>query len=79
LAGGFERFAWHGSANIAIPEIPPHSWGSDGQTPWFRFCGARPINGSMPVYDRQMIDIVIDRWDEFAKKLKDGKVPVFTI
>jgi NAD(P)-dependent dehydrogenase (short-subunit alcohol dehydrogenase family) len=30
-----------------------------------------------PVYDRHMIDIVIDRWDEFAKKLKDGKAPVF--
>lgn len=39
----------------------------------------RPINGSMPVYDRHMIDVVIDRWDEFAKKLKDGEAPVFTI
>jgi hypothetical protein len=26
-----------------------------------------------------MIDVVIDRWDEFAKKLKNGKAPVFTI
>jgi hypothetical protein len=25
LAVGFEPFAWHGSANIAIPEIPPYS------------------------------------------------------
>ena len=32
-----------------------------------------------PVYDRHMIDVVIDRWDEFAKKLKNGKAPVFTI
>jgi hypothetical protein len=32
-----------------------------------------------PVYDRHMIDVVIDRWDEFAKKLKDGKAPVSTI
>jgi NAD(P)-dependent dehydrogenase (short-subunit alcohol dehydrogenase family) len=32
-----------------------------------------------PVYDRHTIDAVIDRWDEFAKKLKDGKAPVSTI
>ena len=31
------------------------------------------------IYDRHMIDVVIDRWDEFAKKLKDGKAPVSTI
>jgi hypothetical protein len=38
-----------------------------------------PINGSISVYDKHMIDVVIDRWDESAKKLKNGKAPVFTI
>ena len=43
------------------------------------FYGATPINGSMAVYDGHTIDYHIDRWDEFAKNLKDGKAPVFTI
>jgi hypothetical protein len=33
----------------------------------------------MAVYDGHMIDYYIDRWDEFAKNLKDGKAPVLTI
>ena len=41
------------------------------------FYGATPINGSMAVYDGHTIDYHIDRWDEFAKNLKDGKAPVF--
>ena len=44
-----------------------------------RFYGATPIHGSMAVYDGHMSDDYIDRWDEFAKKRKDGKPPVFTI
>jgi hypothetical protein len=28
---------------------------------------------------RNTIDYYIDRWDEFAKNLKDGKAPVLTI
>jgi len=47
--------------------------------PWFHFYGARPINGPMPAYDGHTIDYYIDPWDEFVKKLKDGKMPVFTI
>jgi hypothetical protein len=45
----------------------------------FHLYGAAPINGSLAVYGGHRIDVVIDRWDEFATKLKDGKTPVFTI
>ena len=45
----------------------------------FHLYGATPINGSMAVYDGDRIDYYIDLWERFAKKLKDGKAPVFTI
>ena len=51
----------------------------DHDTNMFHFYGATPVDGSMAVYDGHSIDYYIDRWDDYAKKIKDGKPPVFTI
>ena len=51
----------------------------DHDTNMFHFYGATPIHDDMATYDGHTIDYYVDRWEEYAKKLKDGKAPVFTI